>query len=348
MNASTSKLTLECYETNVGYFVRVAPVSSYHTVRTVNDLKGYFSTINDIPCSDLTMQNGFFKLDGKPEKIEKLQSGSIHTVGYKLKDDILKDKLPTFLTLQEVPSEWDEDDNCSKFVGKYAQYMPFYEAVLESKDDSIISVEFEVKILGNYKVSDWQEPSKMQVKLQNEGFSSKSTPVDLKSIVHYDDIEKILTPEFMLHTRPCELSSHQVYRIVRAHIIENIDPKKAKITSNYDFCFTVKKLVVTEPYSAKMFSVVGRGKSKEKTVVKEVKEVDFFEMTWEGYDGKKEGYKGYTPIKPWKANSLKELQEHIKEYLDSLMQAINAEVHECKHCAGLGFHVQQLGTNDRK
>jgi hypothetical protein len=60
-------------------------------------------------------------------------------------------------------------------------------------------------------------------------------------------LERMLTPEFALHERPCSITSKQTYDIVRYYVKENIDPKQAEVTSDYDFCFTVKKKVAIKP-----------------------------------------------------------------------------------------------------
>lgn len=70
-------------------------------------------------------------------------------------------------------------------------------------------------------------------------------------------------------------------------------------------------------------------------------------MTWAGYKPGNRGYEGYTCIEPWKANSLKELQEHIKEYLEQLINILNSKTEECLHCNGTGITNTQVGTNKR-
>ncbi|MFK5882928.1 MAG: hypothetical protein QM489_01155 [Candidatus Izemoplasma sp.] len=40
---------------------------------------------------------------------------------------------------------------------------------------------------------------------------------------------------------PCEISSQDLYNIIRERVKQNINYENAAITSDYDFCFTVKR-----------------------------------------------------------------------------------------------------------
>ena len=73
--------------------------------------------------------------------------------------------------------------------------------------------EFDVKILRNLQIDSFEAPIKMEVKQCVEGNygKSESRTADLASIVTYEDIERLLTPEFLLHERPCTLSSSQMF-----------------------------------------------------------------------------------------------------------------------------------------
>jgi hypothetical protein len=177
-------------------------------------------------------------------------------------------------------------------------------------------------------------------------YGVKPLEFDLKSVTTWGELEKILTPEFLLHERPCEISSQNLYKIIRTHVIQNLDRSKCNITSDYDFCFTVKRIVQVKPYVVKKeqykagFKSYNPPKFKNETIT--VKEVDCFEMTHDQADGNGRGYKGYTIIPALKANNLKQLSEYLKQYLDDLITNLNTPVVECEHCNGTGHIIKGL------
>ena len=137
--------------------------------------------------------------------------------------------------------------------------------------------------------------------------------------IEHQWLDKLIIPEVVLHEYPCKLSSSDMYRIVRYYIKNNIDMRYARITSDYDFCFTVKKKA----------ELIGPGKIKHSTTsdsifeisddIETFREFDVFEMTHD-----KENYRGYTPIRGISARNQHELKEKIENYLKELMEHINA------------------------
>ena len=63
------------------------------------------------------------------------------------------------------------------------------------------------------------------------------------SNVKKDIIDEIVTPSILMHNKPSKLSHQETFDIIRAYIKDNINPKVAEITSDYNFCLTVKKKI---------------------------------------------------------------------------------------------------------
>ncbi len=84
----------------------------------------------------------------------------------------------------------------------------------------------------------------------------------------------------MLSSRPCKLTSKQMYDITRKYIKDNIDLSKAKITSDYKFCFAVKKIIpLLTPEKISCTNVFARTKKERNKIhheIKEYKEVEIF------------------------------------------------------------------------
>ena len=317
------------YKTNVGYFVKVSGAYPYSV------FSGYI--INDISEEEAIKINGYAKLNSEVTSVQKKIPPTKTLKHYTLKDKELESsKFPLI-----VNHYWDEDFEEYKLQGVEG-YEALYEPVWEETKSTLVDVPFVVKNLGEYVVEDPCNIKDRKIKVANDiAFSSKKEEVELSlsQVVTYDDIVKLLTPEFALAQVPCKLTSQQMYRITRQYILEHLDMKENIITSNYDFCFTVKKRVHTKPFVIQESYWQGK-KLKSKPVTKNEKQVEVFEMTWAGYKGSG-GYEGYTCIPSLEGSSLEDIADKLESYLEGLIKVLNTKVIECECCKGTGHIVEK-------
>lgn len=247
--------------------------------------------------------------------------------------------LPQSLSLAEAGElEWDDvtDEECFVWNSKYAIYSGAYKRVNDYTEESIISVEFTSDCLGDIKFDDADPgPIPKYEVFKTNWKHNGSTSLDLAHIAKYSELDRMLTPSLLIHNQPCSLTSKQTYEIVRHYVLENIDPKCARVTSDYNFCFTVEKLITIEPEVTKREILNSKGKSyarpRFETVTKKSESRKIFSMT-----NSVDNYKGYVPIQGFKGDNLQELAENIKLYLDELMEYINRPTSQCPHCKGTG------------
>lgn len=148
-------------------------------------------------------------------------------------------------------------------------------------------------------------------------------------------LDRILFPSLILPQRPCRLSSQQTYNIVRQYVKNHIDPKVAVITSDYDFCFTVRKripLAVPHKYTVDVNKAYKRQKPKYVDKVRDERQETIFEMTYAP-----KNYDNYTPIKGFQASTQAELKGMIDDYCQRLITHINTPLEECETCGGRGI-----------
>ena len=192
----------------------------------------------------------------------------------------------------------------------------------------------------------------MTVKLTSGNYSGTTQTVYLDGIAEYSHLEQMLTPEFMLHSRPCKLSSATMYKIVRAWVKESINPKAATISSDYEFCFQVNRKVKTKPIVRKTEIRKANGRSyatpRFNTSTTAFKEIPIFEMTYAGAGNGNSGYDKYTIIPELQADNIQDLADRLKFYLETLMEDINKEVEECSCCNGVGYIVNSISSNFEK
>lgn len=256
----------------------------------------------------------------------------------------LIDKEDNPLNLPDVIAQENADeiyDDYEYHIGSkcvYSKYSSLYKRVYDTLADTWKDADCEVVQRGTLSVSDVNNFQSMKVSLHGESQcygKNEQLNVELSNIVSYADIEEMITPPLAMHNRPCQLTSHQTYRIIRSYVKEHIDHTYGIITSDYDFCFTVKKRIPIKPYviTREITKDNGRSYKRPKFSHSDVtyKTWDLFEMTHA--DSR---YKGYTVIRGFTGNSLADLVDNIKSFLDELMDRINAPVTECEHCGGYG------------
>ena len=149
-------------------------------------------------------------------------------------------------------------------------------------------------------------------------------------------LDKIIFPAVLLHEKPCKFTSKQMYDMTRQYILEHIDNSVAKVTSNYDFCFEVRKLIpLIEPETityTNIFARTKRERNKIRTTIKKYNEKTIFEMTHA-----QSRYNNYSVIPEMCANSEAELKEKVDTWLEGLMEIINKPLCTCSHCNGSGY-----------
>lgn len=255
-----------------------------------------------------------YYFDGKPslpsfkeswrsiEKIpEKIQfKTNKRGINYRYELDInlnskFYDKLPKVLSVDEASEVQDDIIGLYKYVCDYI-------------DGELTDVEFEYEIVcedENFQVV------KPKYKYTSNIITQLTTHIDLRI------------------NRPCSIPSKDLYTVVREHVKLNINPKNAVITSDYDFCFTVKKIIkLTKEVIVEENKGTDKRPKWEKRFLN-TRLVEVFEMA-------PAPYRKYTVISPIHGKNYKDLEENITKYLDDLITMINEPLVDCPHCNGEG------------
>ncbi len=332
-------IKIEYYQSNLGVFIK-------------NEWSMNSLYINDIPFTEGIARKGFRQFNiPSIDKVERKSSPTYETIGYKLKVvELASDKIPVYLKQEEVQPYLD-DDGDTRWVN-YEDIHMLYTVDSAQKESILSPVEYQLVCLGTLQVDNIESPATMTIMVKRpKYYIEHSKSCDLSELVTYSDLEQMLTPEFLLHERPCKLTSKQMYNIVRNWVKTNINPKCAEITSDYDFCFTVKRKLYHPPVEIKTEIKKQNGRSyatpKFNTRTKAYDSVQIFEMTWAGYRDNG-GYEGYTCIPPLEGSSLKDISERLKYYLETLMEEINKELDKCSCCKGHGYVVKSISSNFEK
>lgn len=270
----------------------------------------------------------------EPTKVEMIGASKRINERYELTNkDLVSDKIPLIIKNEDLTTEECEDYGDDIWVGEYAGLSSMYDLKYDIKKGEYEDVEFEAELVGEIVGEFSSNPIDAKYELF---YDRNQQEVCLTNLVQYEEFEKFMTPEFGLQHRPCYISSVNTYKMVRAYIKNNIDPAVAVITSDYDFCFTVQKLIRIKPYTTKREITKANGKSYAKprfnewTTTHEKKKI--FEMT-----DKKRRYQGYTPIDGFSGENIYDLKENVDLFLKELMSVINEPLVACPHCDGSGI-----------
>jgi hypothetical protein len=317
--------TIEINETSYDYM--------YHT----DKIKNYY--FDDI-LPEVTFKPHWYKLNMLPEdinnnKVYKLVDKQVN-IRYELNNKNLIEKgFKEILTEEECNNENIKFDVSEFYSRKYD-----YEKVKNYITD--------IELIQLCEVSGFKEPNTFNytaVLKDKKTWDDKVINITNNDINH-QVIDKIIFPSLLHYNKPCSISSNNLYGIVRQYIIDNIDNKVAKITSNYDFCFTVKKIIpllAPEKVSyQKLFARTKKERAKIHIAIKEYKEEVIFEMTPDT-----QNYKDYPVLEAIYANSEDELKEKIDNFLTNLINVINEPLHLCPHCNGSGYENKTVKKGEK-
>lgn len=271
-----------------------------------------------------TFHSKWFLVDEFPEKIEARQPNKQVNYRYELIEPTWAEQLGIpFSIPQDVMSEYDTDSDKWFVRPEYEKHKTLYALNCDVVYRVFDPVEFDVEVLGSIGY------------VPNIGKDSMVKFEDLQ----FEPVLSALIPPVALPTKPCSLTSEKSYDIVRRYVQEHIDPKSAVITSDYDFCFTVKRILrlpkVLE-WAVNVNEFTKRKPRWETRSTKEIKE-ECFAMTHRG-----KMYNGYKPIEGFTGENVEDLNKNIRTFCEDLMKDINTPVIECESCTGTGVHVDRV------
>jgi len=278
--------------------------SSFITDNVEN--RPYFSTVIDTLLFEgeklvPTFKKDWFILPKIPSLIQKHGVDKRVNIRWLLKEGYpVSEKMPA--VVYQNPN--DEDSNYNEVSMLY--YMTF-----DTEPGSLESVEFEYELIDS-----------------EENFYVDKPKYSYTSSL----ITELSTPNFLRSERPCSITGKDLYTIVRSHVKLNINPKHAKVTSDYDFCFGVSKvleLAVPKPYTNNI------GTSKRPRHIKGLtthQNVLVFETA-------PAPYQSYTVQEPIHGKNYLDLEQKIDKYLSDIVEIINQPVKQCKCCSGSGVTI---------
>lgn len=246
-----------------------------------------------------TYDKDWFEVNELPKNVEKLIPAKEVNKRYELLDGYPESKLTPKVV------------SVSNMYDSYESVIGLYEYKSDKQDATKESIDFKLNIIE--EIDDLFEIVKTDFELE------------------FDLLAKLTHHPVTLTRHPCGLSAQDSFNIIRNHVTENINNKYARITSDYDFCLTVKKIIATDGDKKEkvLTKHLQNNRTNYKTKLNKTREVVVFEVA-------PKSYQNYSVVKPFTGKNYDDLQNNITDYLNNLMKQINKPLEDCSHCNGYG------------
>jgi hypothetical protein len=322
-------IIIKAIKTEVCYFIQEWNDARY------GEYSGLDSYFFDGLKPEPTHHKAWVKIKSLPTKMEKKLGQPNINFRYELiEKNMACDKFPLVYQREDVARLSDEHNHWV-WKPEFRHLYSLYEEKYDKQPDILVSIPFEFNVI--CEIDNIKEYAGFAYKAQKTRWDSDGHLNITPTSVKYQVIDKIVFPDIVLPSKPSSLDSHDSYKIIRQYIKDNINPKYAKITSDYDFCFTVEKRIeLPEPVPYQV-NISGTKRPKYVTNYRTNRNVKVFEMTYSGHGG---NYNGYTPIKGFEGKNHEDLKKNIDKYLSDLITKINQPIADCKHCKGSGVIIE--------
>lgn len=289
-------------------------------------------TIND-ELPQPSFQKSWYLITEEPKTIQQKVSQPNINKRYELIDKSLSDKFQDIYKEEDVFRGYNDDDEREFIAG----FIPaLYEYKSDPQEPILQDVEFEYRTIA--EIDDLDKPNTWTYPTYGQ-YGKGASPVTNNNVKR-NMIDEIVTPKILIHKKPCKLTKLESFQIVRAFIKDNIDPKVAQITSDYDFCFTVEKRVpLHKPveYSVDINNNIFSGRKKKPKYENRVQKAKNYKI----FDIAPAPYQSYRVIEEFEGDSEDNLQENIQAYLDHIIAVINEPLIECSCCGGTGHIIDK-------
>jgi hypothetical protein len=246
-----------------------------------------------------TFKRNWVELPSLPKEVKMLKQEIRKVVSFHLKEGYL----PSEALPKELPPDYFLGKNEGNSI--YELYDKIYEVV---SPETFIDVEFLISKLAD----------------RSSGWTFKEIPNGIRHSL----LDEIRVHPDLLQDTPCELTREESFRIIREYIKKNIDLRFSAISSDYEFCLSVVKIIPRsekEPFQIN----VGKKKPKVETQFRDNRKLECYSIA-------PKEYQDYPIVVPFRGNSYDDLKKNIQVFLEDLMKKINEPLMDCPHCKGLG------------
>jgi hypothetical protein len=291
-------------------------------------------------------------IDSKPVTVQRYVKQPDINHRYELINKSMEsDKIKLVLKKEDV-TEYNIKGGGLCWKDEYKTYQSLYKKVSDKQPDILEYVAFEYETVT--KVKEAKEYKGFAYDVQKTKWAHEGLKELKENEVQHQLIDKIIFPDILLPARPCSLTSKQSFDIVRQYIKQHINYDVAFITSDYNFCFTVKKkifLAAPEKYTVdvnNLWNLEHKNPSKLETKYNKFREIECFNMAPKEYQSYRIIEQSYRIIEGFRGKTQEDLKNNIDSYCRKLIEFINEPVVDCPHCKGRGVIDEETSYDNRK
>ena len=294
-----------------------------------NNFRTYFFPEN-ITINGNTVKKTFHPnwgiIEDEPKIVQKYVKQPNTNHRFELIDKTMESSKIKLVLKRDDVTEYNIEGGGLSWKNEYKIYQSLYKAASDEQPDILEGVEFKYKTI--MEVNEIKEYKGFAYDVQKTKWVCEGLRKFRENEVQHQLIDRIVFPDILLPARPCSLTPKQSFDVVREYVKQNINYKVAIITSDYDFCFTVKKRILTT-------------KSKKhipNTTDSWLKRVECFNIA-------PQKYQDYNVIAGFRGKDQKDLKNNIDSYCKNLITFINKPLTKCPYCKGHGVVSEDPFTN---
>lgn len=263
-------------------------------------------------------------IEDEPKIVQKYVKQPDINQRFELIDPALKsDRIKLVLKRDEVLKNGDDDF----WKKEFNSYRFLYTSVSDKQPDILKDVEFKYETI--MEVNEVEEYKEFAYNVQKTQWTHGGLRKLKENEVQHQLIDEIIFPDILLPARPCFLTPKQSFDIIREYVKQHINYKIAFITSDFNFCFTVKKVIL--PIKLKT--------TITNTINPKPKEIECFNMA-------PKKYQNYKVITGFRGKNQKDLKKNIDNYCKKLITFINKPLTVCPNCKGYGVIPKNLPNEE--
>src|SRR3972149_1340586 len=213
-------------------------IGQYYLYSKWNQL--HRAIINGLPVVK-SFCDEWYVSQGKPEIIQITLPVETVNRRYELTDATLRSDKILLIYAEDTVTYYNDDTYCREWRDEYIGLQSLYKLKWDTLPQQLQEIKFTLDTIMRIKDIDCEL---LSYSIDNGGQIVNLTEKD----VQYQLLDRLIFPSPVLPQMLCKYNSKQSYDIVRQYIKTHINLEYVEITSDYDFCFTVKKRVLlTKP-----------------------------------------------------------------------------------------------------
>lgn len=215
---------------------------------------------------------------------------------------------------------------------EFEHFESLYTMVSDKQPDKLEDMKFEIVHI--FEIDDITNHEPFSYPAVTTDYKIREYNITEEKIIHQLK-DTLIFPELILSDKPCKLSSKDSFDIIRTHVKRHINTKFAEISSDYDFHFSVNKVISLDKPEEYIIDISKKRKPKYEKRFRNTRKVSVLNIKPKNSD-----FRYGEPAPNFIGKNQTDLKNNIDNYLNDLMETINEPLVDCPHCNGMGVIIE--------